>query len=161
MVQVVLVEGAEWLVDVGFGGEGIAEPVPLDGTATVQDGWTYRIAREGRLHVLQRSLHDRWNDLYAFTDDDVYDVDYVVANWYTSTHPESQFVLTLTAQRIVGDTRHVLRNLTYGVASRGGDWQTRTIARSELTALLRDVYGLDVPDDAWFRALDGVETTTR
>jgi len=161
MVQVVFVEGAEWLVDVGFGGEGIAEPVPLDGTATVQDGWTYRIAREGRLHVLQRSLHDRWNDLYAFTDDDVYDVDYVVANWYTSTHPESQFVLTLTAQRIVGDTRHVLRNLTYGVASRGGDWQTRTIARSELTALLRDVYGLDVPDDARFRALDGVETTTR
>jgi len=161
MVQVVFVEGAEWLVDVGFGGEGIAEPVPLDGTLTVQDGWTYRIAREGRLRVLQRSLHDRWNDLYAFQDDDVYDVDYAVANWYTSTHPESQFVLTLTAQRIVGDTRHVLRNLTYGVASRGGDWQTRTIARSELTALLRDVYGLDVPDDARFRALDGVETTTR
>jgi len=154
MVQVVYIEGAAWLVDVGFGAEGIAEPVRLDGTPAVQDGWTYRIAREGPLYVLQRSLHDRWNDLYAFRDDDVYDVDYAVGNWYTSTHPDSQFVLTLTAQRIIGDTRHALRNLTYSVAQHGSDWQTRTIARAELVPLLRDVYGLDIPDSAHFRALD-------
>ena len=92
MVLVVRLDGKEWLVDVGFGGEGIAEPVALDGTSTIQDGWTYRITREGRLYVLQRALHDRWNDLYAFADDEVYDVDYAVGNWYTSTHPESQFV---------------------------------------------------------------------
>ena len=110
MVLVVQLEGADWLVDVGFGGEGLAEPVPLDGTAVVQDGWRYRITREGPLRVLQRAIDDRWNDLYAFRDDDIYDVDYALANWYTSTHPESQFVLTLTAQRIIGDTRHVLRN---------------------------------------------------
>jgi N-hydroxyarylamine O-acetyltransferase len=158
MVLIVLLEGADWLADVGFGGEGLAEPVPLDGAAVVQDGWTYRIRREGPLYVLQRAIDDRWNDLYAFRDDDVYDADYAVANWYTSTHPESQFVRTLTAQRISGDTRHVLRNLTYSVARAGGDWETRTIARAALVPLLRDVYGLDVPDGAQFCALDGVQT---
>jgi N-hydroxyarylamine O-acetyltransferase len=154
MVLVVPVDGTGWLADVGFGGEGIAEPVPLDGRSTIQDGWTYRIAREGHLHVLRKARGDGWDDLYAFTDDDVHDVDYAVANWYTSTHPESQFVRTLTAQRIIGDTRHVLRNLSYSVATDGGDWQTRDVTRAELVPLLRDVFGLDVPDEARFRALD-------
>jgi N-hydroxyarylamine O-acetyltransferase len=155
MTLIVHVGGADWLADVGFGGEGLAEPVPLDGTVALQDGWRYRITREGRLHVLQREVQERWSDLYAFADEDVYDVDYAMGNWYTSTHPDSQFVLTLTAQRIIGDTRHVLRNLTYNVARQGGDWQTRTIARAELMPLLRDVFGLDLPANARFRALDG------
>ena len=154
MVLVVPVDGTDWLADVGFGGEGIAEPVALDGRSSIQDGWTYRITREDRLHVLRKARGDRWDDLYAFADEDVHDVDYAVANWYTSTHPESQFVCTLTAQRIIGDTRHVLRNLSYSVATHGGDWQTRTVTRAELVPLLRDVFGLDVPDDARFRALD-------
>lgn len=124
----------------------------------MQDGWPYRLTREDRLRVLQRAVDDRWNDLYAFMDDDVYDVDYAVGNWYTSTHPESQFVLTLTAQRILGDTRHVLRNLSYSVAAHGSDWETRIVTRAELVPLLREVFGLDVPDDARFRALDGEMT---
>jgi hypothetical protein len=56
---------------------------------------------------------------------------------------------------MVGDVRHVLRNLSYSVAIHGGDWQTRTLTRAELVPLLREVFELDVPDDASFRALDG------
>jgi N-hydroxyarylamine O-acetyltransferase len=154
MVLVVFVDGLDWLVDVGFGGNGIVEPLAMDATPATQDGWTYRVAREGRLHVLQRRERDDWLDLYAFTDDDAATIDYVVGNWYTSTHPDSKFVRTLTAQRMIGDTRHVLRNLSYSVAGQGGEWQTRTVSRAELVPLLRDLFDLDVPEDARFRALD-------
>ena len=154
MVLVVPIDGVEWLVDVGFGANGIAEPIPLDAGSTMQDGWTYRMSREGRLHILQRRERDRWLDLYAFTDDDAAPIDYVIGNWYTSTHPESKFVRTLTAQRTIGNARHQLRNLSYSIARQGGEWQTRTITREELIPLLREVFGLDVPDGARFRALD-------
>lgn len=154
MALVVPIDGVDWLVDVGFGANGIAEPIRLDGTPSTQDGWTYRTSREGRLHVLQRRERAQWLDLYAFIDDDVATIDYVVGNWYTSTHPESKFVRTLTAQRMVGNTRHQLRNLSYSVARGGGEWETRTITRDELIPLLREVFDLDVPDDAHFRALD-------
>lgn len=154
LVLVVSIDGQEWLADVGFGGSGIIEPLALESPATVQDGWTFRMTREGRLRVLQRSRADGWDDLYVFADDDVAPIDCIVGNWFTSTHPESKFVRTLTAQRMLGDTRHVLRNLSYSVATAGGDWQTRTVARGELIPLLRDVFGLDVPENARFRAID-------
>jgi len=101
MVLVVPVDGVEWLVDVGFGAVGIVEPIPVDTPPTVQDGWTYRMVREGRLHLLQRARQDTWDDLYAFADDEVPDIDYIVGNWFTSTHPDSKFVRSLTAQRSI------------------------------------------------------------
>jgi N-hydroxyarylamine O-acetyltransferase len=154
MVLVVPLEGKAWLTDVGFGGNGIVEPLDIEAPSTVQDGWTYRVAQEGSLRVLQRARGDSWDDLYVFADHDVPAIDYIVGNWYTSTHPESRFVRTLTAQRMVGDVRHVLRNLSYSTATRGGEWQTRTLTRAELVPLLRDVFGIDLPDDTRFRALD-------
>jgi arylamine N-acetyltransferase len=62
-------------------------------------------------------------------------------------------VLNLTAQRMVNDTRHILRNLTYSI-TRGTDVQVREITRQEVVPLLRDTFGLEVPEDARFRALD-------
>jgi hypothetical protein len=59
----------------------------------------------------------------------------------------------VTAQRITDGTRHILRNLTYTIV-RGTEVSTREISRAELIPLLRETFGLDVPDDATFRALD-------
>lgn len=153
MVLVVPLDGEAWLTDVGFGASGIAEPLAIGGPPAQQDAWTYRTVPEGRLHVLQRAKGDGWEDLYAFTEDEVPHVDYVIGNWFTSTHPDSNFVRSLTAQRTVGPARHILRNLTYMVAH-DGEWRTREVTRAELVPLLRDIFGLDIPDDARFRALD-------
>ena len=161
LVLIATVDGRDWLTDVGFGGNGIVEPLDLESPSAVQDGWAYRALREGRFRVLQRAGPGGWDDLYVFADDEIAPIDCIVGNWFTSTHPESRFVRTLTAQRMIGDTRHVLRNLSYSVARAGGDWQTQTVTRAELVPLLRDVFGLDVPDDARFRAIDDVPADPR
>ena len=153
MVLIVPLAGGEWLVDVGFGATGIAEPLLIGGPPAELDGTTYRTVPEGRLHVLQLAHPDRWEDLYAFSPEPVQDIDYEVGNWYTSTHPDSGFVRTLTAQRMIGRTRHLLRNLTYWTGE-GGQWTSRSITRSEVVPLLRETFGLDIPDSARFRALD-------
>jgi N-hydroxyarylamine O-acetyltransferase len=161
MVLIVPCDGRQWLADVGFGGDGLLEPLPLDGTVAEQAGVAYRVAEDGGMRVLQRapavragvSESDRavvqdagaldWEDLYAVLPDPVHPVDFEMANWFTSTYPRSPF----------GGDRHVLRDLTYSIA-RGLHTETRQIARADLPPLLREVFGLDVPDDARFRALD-------
>ncbi|MGE3706574.1 MAG: arylamine N-acetyltransferase [Vicinamibacterales bacterium] len=159
MVLTLALENRRWLADVGFGANGLVEPVPLDGTESAQDGWRYRVAADGRFHVLQRAGTAAWEDLYVFSDEEVPQIDYIAGNWFTSTYPESGFVRSLTVQRTIAGRRHLLRNLTYAVAEDGA-WVTREIRREELVPLLRDTFGLDVPDDARFVAIDAPGTGT-
>lgn len=154
MVLLVSLDGARWLADVGFGASGIAEPLTLGTPPVTQLGWQFRTWLEGRLHILQRGDGATWEDLYVFGDEAVPHVDYVMGNWFTSTYPESGFVRSLTAQRIVDGRRHVLRNLKYSVTEHGVT-RSRDIAREELVPLLQDVFGLDVAADARFSAVDG------
>ena len=52
LLVVNLPEGGH-LVDVGFGGDGLLLPVPLDGTEETQFLSTYRVLKEQHLYVLQ------------------------------------------------------------------------------------------------------------
>jgi N-hydroxyarylamine O-acetyltransferase len=153
MLLRVRLEGAEWLADVGFGGQGLLLPLPMDGEAHDQFGDSYRVIGEGPLQVLQSKQLVSWLDLYAFEPAPRLPVDFELGNWYTSTHPDSRFVTTLTAQLPMPEARHILRNLSYTVV-RGGQAEERILQREELVPLLRDTFGLDVPLDAKFRALD-------
>jgi N-hydroxyarylamine O-acetyltransferase len=157
MVLTVRCEDREWLADVGFGGDGLVEPMALDGGASEQAGVFYRVATEGATRVLQREVDGAWEDLYAVQPESPVAVDFEVGNWFTSTYPRSPFVLTLTAQRVIQNTRHILRNLTYSIA-RGRKTEVREISRGELVPLLRGTFDLDVPEDARFLALDSLDS---
>ncbi|NUW38926.1 arylamine N-acetyltransferase [Nonomuraea rhodomycinica] len=50
-------EGGRWLADVGFGGEGLVEPLPFpDGAAARLGGWEWRLGRDGDFWVLRDHL---------------------------------------------------------------------------------------------------------
>lgn len=154
MLLQVVAEGRAWLCDVGFGGGGPLRPVPMDGTPQPMGPWTYRVWPEGTLRVLQTLRGERWEDLYAFLPEARPTVDFEMGNWYTSTHPESRFVLTLTAQRTFPDRRAVLRNLQLELESPEG-LRSQEVPRVDLTRVFREIFGIDVPEGARFRALDG------
>jgi N-hydroxyarylamine O-acetyltransferase len=151
MVLTVRIGGDDWLADVGFGGEGLIEPVPIGSDATPEG--RHRVVVDGRRRVLQMRSQGQWIDLYVILPERIYPVDCEVANWFTSTHPDSGFVRTLTAQRTTRDVRYILRYPTY-TEMRGDDMRSREIARHELIPLLRDVFLIDVPPDARFSAID-------
>lgn len=150
---VVTAESQHWLCDVGFGSDGLMEPLALDGRVAEQHPWRYRLAPEGPALVLQRERDGEWMDLYALSVAGCLPVDYEMANWFTSTFPESRFVQTLTAQRTLPRERRTLRNLSYSVATSEGV-TTRDIERGDLLALLHDAFDLDLPAESRFRALD-------
>src|SRR5262249_44406568 len=104
MLLTVELGGHPWLADVGFGGHGLLPPLPLEpDRVDHQYHWSYRVATEGNLWVLQVLLDGAWSDLYAFTTERQYAVDYEMANHFTSTHPSSPFRRGPTAQLTTPD----------------------------------------------------------
>jgi N-hydroxyarylamine O-acetyltransferase len=154
MLLVARLESVSWLCDVGFGGEGLLHPVPMDGQAHGQFLNTYRVTDEGSLRVLQSFHHGAWEDLYAFLPEERFPIDFEMANHYTSTHPESRFLKTLTVQLPGPKVRRILRNRAYaelrGDQVEGCEWTP-----VELIPTLRAVFGIEAPEGTRFRAFEG------
>ena len=109
LLQVDLAEGP-FLADVGFGGDGPVHPLPL--VAEPEGGTSaneFQLHRDGELWVLSGNATGQRTDLYAFTLEPHYAVDFEMANHFTSTHPRSPFLQTLVVQRSWPDRRVILR----------------------------------------------------
>lgn len=152
-LRVLLPEG-DWLADVGFGGEGLLQPVPFGGGAHTRYEDTCRLQPEGRVSVLQRLQAEGWADLYALEPDPALPVDFELGNHYTSTYPESGFVRTLTAQLPAPGVRRILRDRTLTIL-RGGEVEVAEVQDPEdLLRVLRETFGLDFPAGTRFRSPD-------
>ncbi len=152
MVLQVNVDQDAWLADVGFGGDGPIYPVHLNEAASEQPGGTYRVVSEGTARVLQLRHRDGWQDLYAFSLAPAYPIDFEVANHFTSTHPRSPFLKTLTAQIALPEARHVLRGRKYSIR-RGDTEASLELADDEIVRLLREQFGLNLSEEEVLRAL--------
>ena len=155
MLLRVLLDGRPILADVGFGLQGLLEPLPMDGESHAQQGDVYRVIGEGAQLVLQwaRPAPEFWLDLYAFVPEPRPAVDFVMANHFTSTFPRSPFVLSLVAQLPTPEARYSLRHLTFSVI-RGAQVEERQAAPGEVRRLLRDYFSLEVPAGATLRSLE-------
>jgi N-hydroxyarylamine O-acetyltransferase len=143
----VVINSRRWLADVGFGGDGPLLPVPLDGEISEQPDGAYRAEPETDGHyVLRRRRHGVWLDLYAVSSTPALPVDFAVANYFTSTHPSSIFVKTLTVQRSTRQERRILRGRSYTVR-RGEEEAHRDIAARVLPGLLAEEFGLDLTEE--------------
>jgi N-hydroxyarylamine O-acetyltransferase len=143
--------GGPWLADVGFGGEGLLHPLPLEPRREVrQYAWSYRLVEEGGLWVLQSRHGDGWFDLYAFTLEPHYPVDFEMGNHYTATHPSSPFVRAPIVQLPTPEARFILHDRDFTVA-RGGETISRTVADDDgLLRLLAETFGLEFPPGTRF-----------
>jgi N-hydroxyarylamine O-acetyltransferase len=152
MLLSVAAEGSDWLADVGFGGDGLLWPVLLDQKEPVDIfGRAYRVDDRGITKVLQTMRSDGWFDLYSFTLEPQHHIDYVVANHYTSTHPDSVFVKTLVVQRMTQDSRWILRDRELTEVNSNGT-TIRTLPDDEaVLAELAGVFGLRLPAGIRFR----------
>jgi N-hydroxyarylamine O-acetyltransferase len=148
MVLRVAVERDQWLADVGFGGEGPLHPIRMhDGIVDRQGAWSYRLIRNHGLWVLRLQHGANPLDLYAFDEVPQLPVDYEMANWFTSTHPTSIFVRSLTVQRSTHAERLILRDFDFTI-DRGAVPETKRInGEAELWPLLRDRFGIVLPPE--------------
>jgi len=151
MLLLVRCDGATWIADVGFGLEGFLLPLPFGSEQEIhQYGRTYRLVPEHGQWTLQKREAESWNDLYTFLPEPQLLVDYEMANYYTSTHPDSVFVRTLIAQLSTPEVRKFLRNRVLTVDN-GRSITTRTIEGDEgLLDVLAAEFALQFPSGTRF-----------
>ena len=141
-------DGVAWLADVGFGGDGLLEPLPMRPGQPVRQGtgaWEYALADRGDGVWALRSLRPRgWLELYTFTLEARWPVDYTVLNWYTSTHPRSAFTRRPVVQKVGDDLRRSLVGSELTLIRPGWVSETRTADPSGLPGILAADFGIEL-----------------
>jgi N-hydroxyarylamine O-acetyltransferase len=107
---------------------------------------TYRVAQDGDVFEMQMRVGERWEPMYRFTLAPQAQVDFEMANWFTSTHPRGRFVRNLVAARVVGEARVNLLNASLSVRHPDGGVEHGTLADArDLGEVLTGVMGLNLP----------------
>lgn len=148
MLLLLTLDGERYLADVGFGSMTLTAPLRFE-LETVQSTphGPFRLIRTGDDFKLQAQLGEAWKTLYRFDLQPQIQLDYEVANWYVSTHPDSRFRTGLIAARIFEDRRYVLRNNDLGVHQPNGATERRTItSAAELRTTLESTFRITLPE---------------
>ncbi|UFQ18474.1 MULTISPECIES: arylamine N-acetyltransferase family protein [Streptomyces] len=146
MLLKVEVDGEEWHCDVGFGADGLLEPIPLrDGAEMHQGEWRFQLHREDTgVLVLRTWRSGGWFDLYAYTLEPRLPVDYVVMNHYTATHPKSSFIRRPVVQRAAPEVRRRLVGDRLSRTRPDGSLDEQDVPVGELTTILAREFGIEL-----------------
>jgi N-hydroxyarylamine O-acetyltransferase len=110
MLLKVDVAGTPWIADVGFGAVGQTVPLRLEPGVvqpTTHETRRYQFSDGVFTHQIQVG-EDGWEDVYSFDLHEAVPMDFEVANWFVSTHPESLFRKTLLVTLPREDHRLIL-----------------------------------------------------
>jgi N-hydroxyarylamine O-acetyltransferase len=144
MAVIATVGDDQFLCDLGFGANGIRAPMRLGETETQmqQDSETFKLVRkEGDVFTLQHLGDDGWANQYEFDLSPQEWVDFVPANYFNSTHPDTIFTqkLLIILQNPKGKT--ILLDDTLKSIS-DGKIETKTILPEQKAGILASVFGL-------------------
>ena len=142
-------DGESWLADVGFGSAIPAEPlrfVPDLVQETPHD--TYRFAPYARGLRLEVRRDGAWLPCWMMPTDPCEEIDFELANWWTSTHPTSHFRHTLLAARTAPEARYALLFNRLTTRPVGGETIKETLDADGIERALRETFHLPV-EPSW------------
>ena len=147
MTLLVDVDSRQFLCDTGFGMHGLLEPLLFeDGSVAELPILSFRLRHEDTTRwALQATLEDKWSDLYAFTLEPQERIDYVVANHFVATSPDSIFRNMLTAQLVCRNQRKMLRQGALTITTAEGQQSEQVNDEEQARAVLLREFGIEVP----------------
>lgn len=147
VLRVDLAEGPV-LIDCGFGSAvptAVLDLIPDIEQATPHE--PFRFVRIGEEWRTQIRIGGEWRATYRFDLTPQREIDYIVANWYTSTHPNSHFRHGLTLARALPGRRISLRGTEFAIHALGGASERRAIADpEEVAAIIEGEFAIRIPD---------------
>jgi N-hydroxyarylamine O-acetyltransferase len=140
-------DGTTYVLDPGFGGHGPLVPLPLTEDREIHEGPdVHRFVRRNGEWVLETPIGGAMTPLWMSTLEADSPIDFVMANHFTSTWPDSSFVNRLMLRALTPDGRVSVMNRDVTVR-RLNAVETRQLAdRAALRALLVEHFGFDLPD---------------
>lgn len=148
LLVLVTLEGVRYITDVGFGGMVPTAPLLLD---TEEEQPTphepYRLTHRDGSYTLRAQVAGDWRALYVFDLQPQTEIDYVVGNWYVSTHPGSPFYGQLIAARTGSGLRRTFQNGSYAIHRIGAASERHQLTDVDaVIELLRGEFGIRVPE---------------
>jgi len=146
MFLTVQMEGRALVLDPGFGGHAPRVPVPLTGQ-DVRDGKdVHRMVRQGSEWALEARIDGVPTLLWSASVEPAEPVDFVMANHFVSTFPESPFVTRLMLRALTPDVRVSMMNQDVTVRDASSQQKSVITDRADLRRLLIDHFGFDLPE---------------
>jgi N-hydroxyarylamine O-acetyltransferase len=149
MALVVRIDGRDYLADAGFGNGTPTAPLAFDTDepqATPLETFRLRPSPDG--HVLEMRMGENWAPVYEILSQVPAPEDFVDANLFTSTHPDSRFRHDLMLARATTEARLLLLGNRLTVRPAAGEAEQRFFDTTELEQAIRDMFGLPF-EDAW------------
>ena len=148
--QVLMVEikDQKYLVDVGYGNDGIMEPLLLEeGIEQEQVAYTYRLVKDEKLgYILQKKVGQEFQTMYAFTLEACCPDDYNMSNHYTATYPESFFRMVRLCTIPTTEGRITLFGNDLKVLANGEITQRTIENEDEFRQVVKDYFDLDLEE---------------
>ncbi|HEY1725393.1 MAG TPA: arylamine N-acetyltransferase [Steroidobacteraceae bacterium] len=148
LLMVDLADGP-WIADVGFG-HLLDAPLRLQPDIEQRSPTaTYRLSGAGGYFELATLLPSGWQPIYLLSTEPQVPADFEVANWWTSTSPQTWLTQSLLVQRLTAAARFQLSNRHLTERRHDGTLQERTLASAqELGEVLDRVFGVTPPASA-------------
>lgn len=148
LLVLVTIEDLRYIADVGFGGMVPTAPLRLDSEdeqATPHE--PYRIIHRQGQYTLRAQVAGEWRAMYVFDLQPQAEIDYIVGNWYVSTHPESPFLGQLRAARTGPGWRKALNNGSFAIHRMGQASERHALPDvAAVVAVLQGEFGIRVPE---------------
>jgi N-hydroxyarylamine O-acetyltransferase len=148
MALVVHMNDGEYLADVGYGRLTLNAPLRIEPHVEQHTvNAVYRLLPVGPEYQVQIKLVGEWVSLYQLSMQEQVPADWEVANYYTSTNPNSQFTTNLLVARTVGDRRYGLLNNMLRIHRIDGSADLRVLETpAELEQVLRHDFNIALPE---------------
>ncbi|MFC5468990.1 arylamine N-acetyltransferase [Cohnella suwonensis] len=141
-MNVVRLEGADYLVDVGFGGNTLRRPIPLTGEEISDVDGAYRIRPDPSdrdRKILEKKETAEWEKLYRFTLRSKSPVDFGEVSAMTQCGERSIFNKTLFLMILTDRGRVTLRDHSL-TSVEDGRKKKETIEPDKVTSLIHDTF---------------------
>jgi N-hydroxyarylamine O-acetyltransferase len=148
MLLAVDLNGAQYVVDVGFGSQTLTGVLRLRANILqATPHGDFRLVHDDALWRMQSRVAGQWRSLYCFDLSPQYLADFEISNYYLSTHPDSHFTQNLIAAIPTPRARVALQNRDYVIHVLGGDTIQRRLQTSrEIMQVLTEDFGIELPD---------------
>lgn len=155
MLMQVMIEGTPYLVDVGFGGMTLTDPIKIEPEIEQPTKLEpFRLIRQGNDFIKQAKIRDDWKTLYRFDLQEQQMSDYEVSNWYLCHFPECFLIHELLLARPDQGRRFMLRNNALAIHSVAGESEKRLLTTaSELREVLERDFLLRLPSSPEVQAM--------
>jgi N-hydroxyarylamine O-acetyltransferase len=145
--------GEPWIVDCGIGSASLTSAIRF--VEDLEQSTPHdlrRIVREDGRFFHQVKMGPEWADVCEFTGEEMPLIDRELANWWTSTNPESKFRQNLMVARAgPAGTRRAILNRAFVVRREAEILEQREIASAdELLDILATHFDLPFPSDTRF-----------